>query len=76
MGDKYIEQVDNNITFKFLFIIIPNSNVIFIFHVEVFVNVILLFTIITYQISKLFPAELMCYFLLVHLQLPSVLAVS
>jgi len=76
MGDKYIEQVDNNITFKFLFIIIPNSNVIFIFHVEVFVNVILLFNIITYQISKLFPAELMCYFLLVHLQLPSVLAVS
>jgi len=41
-----------------------------------FVKVILLFTIVTYQISELFPADLMCYFLLVHLQLPSVLAVS
>jgi len=35
MEDKYIERACNNTTFKFLFIIIPNSNEIFIFHVEV-----------------------------------------
>jgi len=35
MEDKYIKRANNNTTYKFLLIILPNSKEIFIFHVEV-----------------------------------------
>jgi len=41
MGAKYIERANNNITFKFLFIIITSSNEIFIFHVFCKGNIII-----------------------------------